>query len=491
MVEPPGGQFVERQDTKQVSDAQIDHDSAERTASIAAVQANMKALEENVKRVRELGIEGADTLTRELQELRDHHSSIFSSPHVDSTEPSNSTLNSEPFWMDRNRHFTIQQGEEIGKGATARVYKGTVIMATGEQAEVAVKVPYTTAHYSKERSEETMYTEERQLQMLRDTQKRLFPGSKLHFVYGRVTPFGGTQALVMELAPNESVGRFSYDKRGEFDRPAERAKSILIQGFEAIATAHEVGIYGIDRKGGDYKYDSEHDRLIILDWNVSANVTRPGESNESGGKKRDIVLTLQYLTESLEDLIPSAIRQKLDRIDERVKSPSCQTIDAKKILTLIRNIETVTPEQIMEAIPHQELEQWKKILLEKPELYSMIEELAGTGAVYGTQEKGSPVPRLLEDTYTPEQQPFVDFVRFTSAVADLRFGNPLVDAEYPWDWRQEFHAGTIAYLKNPSSVDMPTRERLREKVRQLMQDSHLQSARLLLPAPLLDLIMTD
>jgi len=376
-----------------------------------------------------------------------------------------------PFWMTAEKPPEIRLKEELStRGATAVVYKGEILSLEGEHNEVAVKIPRDRREYR-----EAVVGEADILDRLRAKQQELFPDSPSHFVYGKVMQVNGKPSLVMELIPERariSTRTFiSYNGQGIFDEDiANGAQSIVRQSFETIVIEDAAGLITSDRKSGDYFYLPQSDRLVVLDWNTN---------NKSLTPKGAITTLIANLRGNMGKYLPEGIRQKLDKIEKRAAAPY-SIVEPRKVLELI-NQEQVSDAQIETAMPiDKQLEaknRWRQVLENKPLVIKEINNLL-TGMAEGRSEDGTRIPEILADSYAEEQQPFIDFIRFTSDFADFRHipqHYEKIEEVYHSKWRKEFHTDAIAFLNNPAEANEELKARLKSKLRQLLSDEYIKT----------------
>lgn len=274
------------------------------------------------------------------------------------------------------------------RGALSMVYFGTLpgglvnlrnVQKTGVEKEVVVKLPLTKEAFKEDAPgwTDTDYEEWRKdgiernvkeaqlLKRLRQKQQELFPGSKPHFCDAEVATLDNVLGVVMEKAGTTLVGLVTGERGGYSYAPYRRKpdtppisedqlNQAMIQYFETLATAHALDVSVGDKKGSDLRYDPEENRLIILDWNVTAPASEILARSGATGAHIDVAQGIRFYIDLCESYglglpgqnysVSSDKLQELKLISNDLKNKVNQ-ITALDMIRILKNLNSTSGER--------------------------------------------------------------------------------------------------------------------------------------------------
>ncbi len=234
----------------------------------------------------------------------------------------------------------------LGKGYRNTVYRGEVKggvpglrgdhTALGETLHVAVK---TTTVDTRQIDLQTagnilaIIEEAYVLSAIRNKQQELYPGSNT-FVPDSVLAqnYQGVPALVME-----HVDRSTLLLRQKDRITPQQMRSAFVQYFQLQDVIHQAGFTCEDVKGGDFFYNPDEDRLIILDWNVTTPINSPPVTSDIQRMNANFLIGLKFFEEEMaKNLTPEAIKV-FQSLQQRIKIQEKTTLfDVQEIITAMK-----------------------------------------------------------------------------------------------------------------------------------------------------------
>lgn len=382
-----------------------------------------------------------------------------------------------PEWVTASGDTKLVLGKQIGHGGIVNVFETELDVGGKNYLDLVAKIQWHGLEDGDANAEE-----QRNIDMLNKSFQERYPDLPSPFPNSRLIPATNGSVLVQELVPKED-NLFTKESEKYFKENPRMMCKAFIQFLQLANVGESLGLEMIDRKGADFFFVPESQRLVILDWNVMGKAFPrfdPEKACLNPGVKIFCDDRLQFWPESVQPQIMAlknvlyshddhtTSTEVIGVIEEIEKSFSDSTgFEINKVNAFIdsrrQTIEAAAAERKTPSY------QFKKVWCE-------------FDARQGSPDFDIEVSKLCGDNSESPNVAALQFYKdFSISIvfADL-YGEPAgtiakeMRKTYTKDWRREFTSDMAELLASGEQTGETIQSRLKTKVGQILSDPKIK-----------------